>query len=298
MGESAQSKKMGNKLGRSRGEDTHTQSRFHLKMRTPTENLLMAICKGDVSAAREAIIAGAEVDWRAAGQYGGTPLHAAAMKGEADIIRMLVSPKTSGGANVDAKERKYGRTALMEAAWHGHAAAAEALLDCGATLEATDDSLGRTALSIACDKAADAGVKGSKSGHLDTVKLLLSRGADPNAADQAGKTALHWAASQGNGECILALLEAGAVLDSTDYLFRRTPLHYAAQNAQPEAYDALVTKGADPNIQDVRGNTPLECCSGIKLQGQLGEAPRSMLDKSIPVPSWDEIHGETPAITA
>lgn len=61
----------------------------------------MAIIKGDVSAAREAICRGASVDWRAPGSYGGTPLHAAAMKGHADVVAMLVE----AGAAVDAKER-------------------------------------------------------------------------------------------------------------------------------------------------------------------------------------------------
>jgi len=92
---------MGNKIGSARGEDTHTQSRFDLKTKTPTERLFIAICRGEMNAAREAIIAGASVDWRAAGAYGGTPLHMAAMKGNMEIIEMLCE----AGADVNAKER-------------------------------------------------------------------------------------------------------------------------------------------------------------------------------------------------
>jgi len=286
---------MGNKLGPARGEDTHSQSRFHLAVKTPTERLLMAICRGDVSAAREAIIAGANVDWRAAGQYGGTPLHAAAMKGRADVIKMLVD----AGAPVDAKERKYGRTALMEAAWYGQPEALKALLDCGASIEAVDDALGRTALCTAADKASDPKLDlsgedvGTGKGHRDCVQILIGAGADPNACDQAGKAPLHWAASQGNGLCCHWLLDGGAVIDARDSLFKRTPLHYAGQNAQPRSYDALMERGADDSLQDVRGNTALECTRGIMLQGALKGSPASMLDASIPVPSWDEIHGST-----
>jgi len=287
---------MGNKLGPARGEDTHTQSRFHLPVKTPTERLLVAICRGDVSAAREAICAGANVDWRAAGQYGGTPLHAAAMKGRTDVIKMLID----AGAPVDAKERKYGRTPLMEAAWYGHADALKALIDCGANIEAVDDALGRTALATAADKASDPKLNkltsedvGTGKGPRDCVQILLAAGADPNACDQAGKTPLHWAASQGNGECCHMLLDSGAVIDARDSLFKRTPLHYAAQNAQPRSYDALVERGADISLEDVRGNTPLDCSRGIMLQGALKGGPHSMLDESIPVPSWDDIHGTT-----
>jgi len=289
---------MGNKLGNARGEDTHTQSRFHLTVKTPTERLLMAICKGDVSAAREAIIAGAEVDWRASGAYGGTPLHAAAMKGRADVVKMLVS----AGATVDARERKYGRTPLMEAAWYGHPAALQVLLESGASIEMVCDALGRTALSLAADKGADPRLKawnadpeadmGPGKGARECLQILLERGADPNSCDQAGKTALHWAASQGNGECCNLLIQHGADINARDSLFQRTPLHYACQNAQPSSYEVLAAMGADPSIQDVKGQTPHDCEMSCMLQGSLGGAPVSMLDQSIPVPTWDEIHGE------
>jgi ankyrin repeat protein len=41
------------------------------------------------------------------------------------------------------------------------------------------------------------------------VRLLLERGADPNARDNAGLTALHLAAGNGWVECARALLEGG-----------------------------------------------------------------------------------------
>jgi len=145
----------------------------------------------------------------------------------------------------------------MEAAWNGHPAALEVLLDSGASIEATDTALGRTALSLAADKAADPKLKawdaqavddegpGSRVGHLDCVVVLLQRGADPNTQDQAGKTPLHWAASQGNGQCCAMLIEGGADPNSRDILFQRTPLHYACQNAQPSSKDVLEANGAD-----------------------------------------------------
>jgi len=88
------------------------------------------------------------------------------------------------------------------------------------------------------------------------------------------------------------LIEGGADPNSRDILFQRTPLHYACQNAQPSSKDVLEANGADISALDVRGCTPQDCEMSCMLQGSLGGAPLSMLDQSIPVPTWDEIHGE------
>jgi len=185
----------------------------------------------------------------------------------------------------------------MEAAWYGRPEALQVLIDCGAAIEAIDTTVGRTALATAADKAADPKINavgddvGTGKGQRECVRLLIAAGANVHAQDQAGKTALHWAASQGNGVCCTMLLEAGADVQGTDTLFRRTALHYAAQNAQPTAYNALKKAGADEMVQDVRGNTPLDCTTSIVLQGVLQRNTGSMLDPIQDVPSWDEIHG-------
>jgi ankyrin repeat protein len=50
----------------------------------------------------------------------------------------------------------------------------------------------------------------AKSGHADTVRLLLEHGADPNAREAGDNTyALHWAAAGGRLETVRALLDAG-----------------------------------------------------------------------------------------
>ena len=48
------------------------------------------------------------------------------------------------------------------------------------------------------------------SGRTDLVKMVLRAGADPNARQMAGYTALHAAAAHDNVEMVQALLDAGA----------------------------------------------------------------------------------------
>ncbi len=75
---------------------------------------------------------------------------------------------------------KGGWTALMYAARQNASAAAAALADAGADLNATTKQEGTTALQIAIINI-----------HYDLANLLLEKGADPNVVDASGMTALY-----------------------------------------------------------------------------------------------------------
>ncbi len=76
----------------------------------------------------------------------------------------------------------------------------------------------------------------------ETVKLLLDRGADPNAIVGAGQTPLILAAQTGNVEATRLLLEHGAKVDG-EGRFRHTPLYFARRHKQSEIVALLEQAG-------------------------------------------------------
>jgi hypothetical protein len=114
-------------------------------------------------------------DPNAADSLGHTPLYfvgnGSLGPSGAAIVRVLVQ----GGANINGRERLKQCTALHMAARRGNVLVAEALLECGAEIEARD-KLGETALHRAV-----------KCGKEEMVVFLLSRGADAQAMGKAGK---------------------------------------------------------------------------------------------------------------
>jgi ankyrin repeat protein len=58
----------------------------------------------------------------------------------------------------------------------------------------------------------------ARAGLVETVRALAEAGAEVNAADTKGFTALHGAASKGHVEIIKALVAAGADVNHAEYL--------------------------------------------------------------------------------
>src|SRR5438105_10618534 len=65
------------------------------------------------------------------------------------------------------------------------------------------------------------------------VRALLQQGADVNAAEGDGMTALHWAAEHGDPDLASLLLKAGANTRAETRIGRHTPLHIAAKTGNP-----------------------------------------------------------------
>jgi ankyrin repeat protein len=98
-----------------------------------------------------------------------------------------------------------------------------------------------------------------KRNDLALVKSLLVK--DPAlvaAPDEGGRTPLHWAVDRRDPdrEMIECLLASGANVNAQDKT-GKTALHLAAQRGSTRATAWLVDKGAELNLKDQRGESPL-----------------------------------------
>jgi ankyrin repeat protein len=97
----------------------------------------------------------------------------------------------------------------------------------------------------------------AKLGLSMAVEVLLELGADTESKDEIeGRTALSWAAGQGNETVVELLLGKGANLEARDKL-GRTPLSWAAGHGYVSVVNLLLEKGADLESKDLIGRTPL-----------------------------------------
>lgn len=102
--------------------------------------------------------------------------------------------------------------------------------------------------------------------NIETARLLLESGANPDLEDEEGSTALRWAARCGNTEIASLLLEKGADPNLADKNDRMTALHYAVFERNTETVAALLKAGADPTLENIYGESPLRYAYKLGLK--------------------------------
>jgi ankyrin repeat protein len=225
--------------------------------------LSLAALNASADMASALIAAGA--DPNAARPGGESVLMTAARTGSADLVRALVA----AGADVRGGAHFKGQTPLMWAASEGHADIAEVLLEIGADAHARSQH-GTTALLLA-----------ARNGNVETARVLLAAGADVNAAEPVlafdARIDVEEAQTSGRSPLLIAaasqvatsgweyglevkpsthedlaifLLEQGADPNLADSI-GRTPLHAAVETGKADLVDALLAHGADPDARFV-----------------------------------------------
>jgi len=97
----------------------------------------------------------------------------------------------------------------------------------------------------------------SYCGDVGMVSEILAAGADKDARDSLGATALHAAMYQKNLMVVKLLLDNGFDPNARDTLHGYTPLHDAVVADNPEAAWLLIQYRADDTIKSLDGLTPL-----------------------------------------
>ncbi len=160
------------------------------------------------------------------GPNGDTLMHDVAWPGRIELIALVMHL----GVSIDARNR-HGSTALHLAASNDRAESVTSLLRAGADIEAID-KLGRRPLHWACVNPAPA-----------AVDLLLQRGADPDAVDDAGDTPLLLVVrGMGNAtrlRIVDALLCAGADINARDRRGLTALEHIALATSNPRYGDSI-----------------------------------------------------------
>jgi ankyrin repeat protein len=137
-----------------------------------------------------------------------------------------------------------GPELLAKAARLGNVKAAEDLLEAGVNPN-VPDQYGSTALYHA-----------ASMNQLDAVKLLLKYRADPNLTNLHKSTPLQRAADLGNSRMASTLIAAGANVNAKGPE-GRTALFFAGGH-RLDLMQLLIEKGADVNVRDAEGDSPLD----------------------------------------
>jgi ankyrin repeat protein len=200
-------------------------------------DLFIAIRNNNLADVKAVLAQGAKTE--APNWLGFTPLMWAAVLGNEPACEALIT----AGANVNAPSR-FGNV-LAYAELGGNVNVVRLLFRHGAKL--SKDRLDNISPVMTA----------AGSGRHEALRLLLAaKGAEINAQDDTGATALVHAARRGQTESARILLDAGANVNTPDK-HGRTALMYAARNGYPACTALLLARRALVNTRDKSGDTAL-----------------------------------------
>jgi uncharacterized protein len=132
-------------------------------------------------------------------------------------------------------------------------------------------------------------------GDIDTVRTLLQQGADVNAPQGDGMTALHWAAQRGDVELTTMLIFGGANIGAVTRIGQYTPLHLASGAGGAAVVEALIKAGANVGAKTTNtGATPLHMAATAGNPDVI----KALLDHGADINAKESEWGQTPLIFA
>lgn len=255
---------------------------------TLEDALILSVRKKNVDIFMSLLKSGKPVNLSAAERVGYTAVHELVLKGFDKTLLMLLESRE---VKVDTFNNG-GLTPLAEAVFWGRISTCRILLEKGkADANLGDGTLGgpleiaashgHTALlkflleegkaevdGISPERSHTPLLKAALEGHLEAVRLLLQKGADPHRPDGIhGGTALHVAirSTDRTYDIVQELLKHAHVNIELKDNKGRTPLSVAASKTDPRFAQMLLDKGADLYSEDETGMTPIDwakadCC--------------------------------------
>jgi ankyrin repeat protein len=199
------------------------------------------------------------------------PIHDAARKGDAKKVLALLQADPKLVADRD----KNGDTPLHLACLHGQLAAAQALIDAGADVNAKNNYGAFT--------PGDLWGVLSSNNHQDPVVLLSVHGIDTKDMKN-GYTPLDLCLFASRHKELLQLLIAKGADVNTQAASGATPLYFAVLRDQPEDVKFLIEKGANVNLPDAYGGTILDAA----LHLQYGSMIQILVDQGADVNAIDQ----------
>jgi ankyrin len=183
---------------------------------------------------------------------GETPLMVAARAGAPDVVDLLAAR----GADLNARGAR-GQTALMWAVAQEHPSVVKVLIARGADVHAKSDTWtqmmavpphGRLEYNRPVPHGADTALMfAARVGDLESAKLLVAAGGNPNDEDAWGVSVLTMAAHSGFGDLVGFLLEKGADPSAEKAGF--AAIHAAVMRRDEPLTKLLLAHGANPNAR-------------------------------------------------
>ena len=153
------------------------------------------------------------------------------------------------GVYVDAKDRN-GNTPLHWASGNGHADVVKLLIDRGAKV-GVRNGRGETPLSCVI-RSCWRDIEKAKA----IIEALIKAGADINAKNKDGNTALHWVSECGHADVVKLFIKAEADINAKNK-DGDTALHRARENNHADVVELLIGKGAKVDVRNNQNQTLL-----------------------------------------